>query len=65
MTRSVKLLVVLAAGLARSRQGQDMIEYALMAGAVAVVVAGFLPVQVLPVASGIFSRILSVTGMMP
>jgi Flp pilus assembly pilin Flp len=40
-----------------------MIEYALMAGAVAVVVAGFLPVQVIPVISGIFSRILSVTAM--
>ena len=65
MARSMKLLVVLAAGLARSCQGQDMIEYALMAAAVAVVVAGFLPVQVLPVISGVFSRILSVTGMMP
>jgi Flp pilus assembly pilin Flp len=42
-----------------------MIEYALMAAAVAVVVAAFLPVQVLPVISGVFSRILSVTGMMP
>lgn len=63
MAWSVKLLVVLAARLVRSCQGQDMIEYALMAGAVAVVVAGFLPVQVLPVASRTFSKILSVTAM--
>lgn len=65
MARSVKSLAVLAAGLVRNCQGQDMIEYALMAAAVAVVVAAFLPVQVLPVISGVFSRILSVTGMMP
>jgi Flp pilus assembly pilin Flp len=65
MARSMKLLMVLAAGLARNCHGQDMIEYALMAAAVSIVVAGFLPVQVLPVISGVFSRILSVTGMMP
>jgi Flp pilus assembly pilin Flp len=65
MARSMKSLVVLAAGLARNCQGQDMIEYALMAAAVAIVVAGFLPPQVMPAVSGIFSRILCVTGMMP
>jgi Flp pilus assembly pilin Flp len=65
MARSVRSLAVLAAGLTRNCQGQDLIEYALMAAAVAIVVAGFLPPQVMPAVSGIFSRILSVTGMMP
>lgn len=63
MARSVKLLRVLAAGLARNCQGQDMIEYALMAGAVAVLVAGFLPPQVMPAVSGIFSRVVSIAGL--
>jgi Flp pilus assembly pilin Flp len=64
MTRSVKALLLLAVGLARNRQGQDMIEYALMAGTVAVVVAGFLPPQVMPSVSGIFSKVISITGLM-
>jgi len=42
-----------------------MIEYALMAGTVAVVVAGFLPPQLMPTVSGIFSKIVSITGLMP
>ena len=63
MAWSVKLLVVLAARLVRSCQGQDMIEYALMAGTVAVVVAGFLPPQVMPAVSGIFSKVVSITGL--
>jgi Flp pilus assembly pilin Flp len=40
-----------------------MIEYALMAGAVAVLVAGFLPPQVMPAVSGIFSRVVSIAGL--
>jgi Flp pilus assembly pilin Flp len=64
MARSVKFFMVLAAGLARNCQGQDMIEYALMAGTVAVVVAGFLPPQVMPAVSGIFSKVVSITGLM-
>jgi Flp pilus assembly pilin Flp len=63
MARSVKLLVVLAAGLARNCQGQDMIEYALMAATVAIVVAGFLPPQVMPAVSGIFSRVVGIAAM--
>ncbi len=64
MIRSVKGLVLLALRLGRSCQGQDMIEYALMAGTVAVVVAGFLPPQLMPTVSGIFSKIVSITGLM-
>lgn len=39
--------------------GQDLIEYALISGLVAVVVAGFLPPQLMPAVSTIFSRISS------
>lgn len=41
------------------RQGQDLIEYALIAGLVAVVVAGFLPPAIMPAISTIFSKIVS------
>jgi len=41
------------------RRGQDLIEYALIAGLVAVVVAGFLPPAVMPAVSTIFSKIIS------
>lgn len=40
-------------------RGQDMIEYALLAAAVAVVVAGFLPPTIMPSISSIFSKVLS------
>ncbi len=39
--------------------GQDLIEYALISGFVAVVVAGFLPPSVMPAVSSIFSKINS------
>ena len=39
--------------------GQDMIEYALLAAAVAVIVAGFLPPSVMPSVSTIFSKLTS------
>jgi Flp pilus assembly pilin Flp len=40
-------------------QGQDMIEYALLAAAVAVTVAGFLPTTLMPAVSNIFSEVVS------
>jgi Flp pilus assembly pilin Flp len=40
-------------------RGQDMIEYALLAAALAVVVAGFLPPTIMPSISTIFSKIIS------
>jgi Flp pilus assembly pilin Flp len=40
-------------------RGQDMIEYALLASAIAVVIAGFLPVTVMPAVSTIFSKVVS------
>lgn len=39
--------------------GQDMIEYALLAAAIAVIVAGFLPPAVMPAVSAIFSKVVS------
>jgi Flp pilus assembly pilin Flp len=40
-------------------RGQDMIEYALLAASIAVVVAGFLPPAIMPSISTIFSKIVS------
>jgi Flp pilus assembly pilin Flp len=40
-------------------RGQDMIEYALLAAAIVVTVAGFLPTTVMPAVSTIFSKIVS------
>jgi len=40
-------------------RGQDMIEYALLAGMLAVVVAGFLPPALMPSVSTIFSKVIS------
>ena len=44
---------------AKDQRGQDMIEYALLAAAVAVIVAGFLPPSVMPSVSTIFSKLTS------
>jgi Flp pilus assembly pilin Flp len=40
-------------------RGQDMIEYALLAASIAVVVAGFLPPAIMPAISNIFGKIVS------
>lgn len=39
--------------------GQDIIEYALMAASIAVIVAGFLPPALMPMVSSIFSKVAS------
>jgi Flp pilus assembly pilin Flp len=44
--------------LRKNQQGQDMIEYALLAAAMAVIVAGFLPPAIMPMVSTIFSKIV-------
>ena len=41
------------------RRGQDMIEYALLAAALAVVVAGVLPPAIKTSVSTIFSKVVS------
>jgi Flp pilus assembly pilin Flp len=43
----------------RDQSGQDMIEYSLLAAALVVIVAGFLPPSLLPSITTIFSRISS------
>jgi Flp pilus assembly pilin Flp len=43
----------------RDVRGQDMIEYALLAAAIAVTVAGFLPTTLMPAVSTIFSKLIS------
>jgi Flp pilus assembly pilin Flp len=55
----VKKLYQRATGLLLDDRGQDMIEYALLAASIAVVVAGFLPPAVMPAISSIFSKIVS------
>jgi Flp pilus assembly pilin Flp len=46
-------------GLLSNNRAQDMIEYALLAAAIAVIVAGFLPPAIMPSVSTIFSKVVS------
>jgi Flp pilus assembly pilin Flp len=43
----------------KDQRGQDFIEYSLLAAALVIVVAGFLPPSVLPSVSTIFSKLTS------
>jgi Flp pilus assembly pilin Flp len=43
----------------RDRRGQDMVEYALLAAAIAIVVAGFLPTTLMPDISTVMSKVVS------
>ncbi|HML15469.1 MAG TPA: hypothetical protein VK419_00525 [Bryobacteraceae bacterium] len=52
-------LYKLAQRLRTDARGQDMIEYALLAAAVAIIVAGFLPPSIMPSVSTIFSKVIS------
>jgi Flp pilus assembly pilin Flp len=45
--------------LIRDETGQDLIEYALLAGLVAVGTGVMMPDTILPVVSGVYSRISS------
>jgi Flp pilus assembly pilin Flp len=54
-----------ASDLWKDRDGQDMIEYALLAAAIVVIVAGFLPTEVMPMVSNIFSKISSAIARTP
>jgi Flp pilus assembly pilin Flp len=46
-------------GLLADNRAQDMIEYSLLAAAIAVIVAGFLPPAIMPSVSTIFSKVVS------
>lgn len=43
----------------RDDSGQDMIEYALLAAALVIIVAGVLPPSIMPSISTIFSKVSS------
>jgi Flp pilus assembly pilin Flp len=43
----------------KDQRGQDFIEYSLLAAALVIVIAGFLPPSVLPSVSTIFSKLTS------
>lgn len=43
----------------KAQSGQDLVEYALMAATLVVVVAGCLPPTVMPSVSTIFSKVVS------
>jgi Flp pilus assembly pilin Flp len=54
-----------ASDLWKDRKGQDMIEYALLAAALVVIVAGYLPQDVMPMVSNVFSKISSALAKTP
>lgn len=58
-TSSLQSLQLSAMRIFQDGRGQDMIEYALLAAAIAIIVAGFLPPSVMPSVSTIFSKITS------
>ncbi len=53
------LLRTLLLRIWKDQRGQDFIEYSLLAAAIVIVVAGFLPQNVMPSVSTIFSVITS------
>lgn len=52
-------MCALLSRLWREEGGQDMIEYALLAATLVVVVAGILPPSIMPSVSTIFSKVTS------
>ena len=49
----------------KAREGQDLVEYALMASMVAVIAGVFFPPSVMPAVSGIFAKISSMLVAAP
>ena len=54
---------IMLQSLWNNRKGQDLIEYALMAATIAIIVAGFLPPTIMPSVSTIFSKISSTMAL--
>lgn len=48
--------------IVKDQQGQDLIEYALLAGFIVVSVAVILPSDIMPAVSGVFSKVLNVAN---
>ena len=61
----MKPMIQLLKSIWRGNEGQDLIEYALLAATLAVVVAGFLPPSVMPSVSTIFSKISGLLSNAP
>jgi len=59
LSRKEQTMRALVIRLWRDKSGQDLIEYALIVATIAIVVAGFLPPNLQPAVSGIFSKITS------
>ena len=53
----MKPMIQLLKSIWLRNEGQDLIEYALLAATLAVVVAGFFPPAIMPAVSSIFSKI--------
>jgi Flp pilus assembly pilin Flp len=58
-TSMTKTILIALRALWLNIDGQDMIEYALMAASIVVLVAGFLPPALMPTVSTIFSKVVS------
>jgi len=61
----IKPMIQLLKSIWLRNEGQDLIEYALLAATLAVVVAGFFPPTVMPAVSSIFSRISELLSSAP
>jgi pilus assembly protein Flp/PilA len=53
----MKFLQTRLAAWKRDKRGQDLIEYAMLAGFIAVVVAAFFPTQIAPSITTVFSKV--------
>jgi pilus assembly protein Flp/PilA len=49
--------------LRKRNQGQDLIEYAMLAGFVAVAIAAFFPTSIAPSISTIFTKVSTILGL--
>ncbi len=58
VTNMVKLYIA-AQTLLANRKGQDLVEYALLAGSISMAAGAFLPQWVGPTVSAIFSKVTS------
>jgi pilus assembly protein Flp/PilA len=61
----IRTLLHRAMLLAKDQRGQDLIEYALLAGMVAVAAGAIFPTTIAPNISTIFSKIQHTLGLTP
>jgi Flp pilus assembly pilin Flp len=58
-------MIQLLKNLLKRQDGQDLVEYALMAATVAVAAGAIFPPGIMPAVSTIFSKITSTMGLAP